>query len=187
MTEGKTCSLPKSGDAFPMPAHPDYPKLRAGTQLDAIYERLTASGTGFSKPGVPEGLPRVLVVFDCQCSWSHVFWEMSRSLENEVNFVWYPVCVSRDRSVEQGAALLASESPWDTMEAHQSEFSEGGIPHEECRAEQKFRDLLWENARTFRKAGGTSVPLGIYKTPDGRYIPFFGTSFAQDIRRAVFG
>lgn len=31
---------PNERDPFKIPAYPEYPKLRLGTQLDAIYERL---------------------------------------------------------------------------------------------------------------------------------------------------
>ena len=54
------CACPTAADRFVMPAHPQYPKLRAGTQLDAIYERLLRNGTCFRKPGLPQGLPRYL-------------------------------------------------------------------------------------------------------------------------------
>lgn len=174
-------------ESFEFPSHPLYPKLRIGTQLDAVYERLSAKGVGFSKPGIRADLPRVLVVFDCQCAWSHEFWLTSRSLENDINFCWYPVCVSRDRSVAQGAALIASPNPWDAMLLHQDLFTseEHGLTPEEYPIEQRHRDLLWENARMYRKSGGTSVPLGVFKAAAGIYIPFFGDTTAEEIRKTV--
>mgnify|MGYP006901668242 FL=1 len=37
---------PNERDPFKIPAYPEYPKLRLGTQLDAIYERLYRDGYG---------------------------------------------------------------------------------------------------------------------------------------------
>lgn len=43
---------PNERDPFKIPAYPEYPKLRLGTQLDAIYERLYRDGYGIRKPGI---------------------------------------------------------------------------------------------------------------------------------------
>ena len=55
---------PNERDPFKIPAYPEYPKLRLGTQLDAIYERLYRDGYGIRKPGISDALPKVLVVFE---------------------------------------------------------------------------------------------------------------------------
>ncbi|MDO4937202.1 MAG: hypothetical protein Q4E62_04725 [Sutterellaceae bacterium] len=182
MTPEKVCAIPT--DRFAMPAHPDYPKLRAGTELDAIYERLVTRGYGFHRPGT-QGLPVVVTVFDCQCSWSHAFWEMSKVLENDIDFYWFPVCVSADISTAQGASILTSSLPWETMNEHQLSFVEGGLECNDYPATQTDRDRVWENARIFRKAGGMSVPLAIWRSPQNQFIPFFGDTTAEEIRRTV--
>jgi hypothetical protein len=38
----------------------------------------------------------------------------------------------------------------------------------------------------YRKSGGTSVPLGVFKAA-GIYIPFFGDTTAEEIRKTVLG
>lgn len=184
----RVCALPAGKDRFIVPAHPEWPKLRAGTQLDALYERITIRGVGFRKPGAGEENPRILVVFDPRCSWSHEFWRTSKILEDEIDFVWYPVCVTADLSTAQAASILAAESPWKLMQEHQEAFADPdfcGIRPEEHPAEQVYRDQVWENARIFRKAGGTSVPLAVWRSPEGRFVPFFGDSSAADIRTAL--
>ena len=184
----RVCALPSKGDRFAVPAHPEWPKLRAGTQLDALYERLTTRGVGFRKPGIGDGRPRVIVVFDPRCSWSHEFWRTSGVLEDAVDFVWYPVCVTADLSTAQAASILAADVPWELMQEHQEAFADPdfcGIHPEEHPSEQKHRDLVWENARIFRKAGGTSVPLAVWRSPEGRFVPFFGDSTAAEIRAAL--
>ena len=89
---------PNERDPFKIPAYPEYPKLRLGTQLDAIYERLYRDGYGIRKPGISDALPKVLVVFDPRCSWSNHFWQTSQLLTEQIDFIWFPVCVSSDYS-----------------------------------------------------------------------------------------
>ncbi|MCF0254249.1 MAG: hypothetical protein HUK26_07960 [Duodenibacillus sp.] len=182
-----SCPLPAKGDRFKMPGSPQWPKLRIGTQLDAIYERLATRGHGFSKPGMPAGRPRVIVVFDTRCAWSNNFWKTSKILEDDVDFVWYPVGVSQDYSTAQAAALLASNAPWELLNEHEERFSDpdfSGIRAEDYGPRQSDRDRVWENARIYRKAGGTQVPLAIAMTPGGP-VPFFGDSTAGEIRAAL--
>ncbi|MCI5850005.1 MAG: hypothetical protein MR009_00385 [Sutterellaceae bacterium] len=188
--QGKTCcALRKPGDpVFPIPSAPGYPKLRAGTQLDAIYERFLAKGRGFGRPGCPGGLPRVVVAFDLQCPWCHRFWETAKVLEREIDFRWYPVCVTKDVSTAQAAAVLAAADPYALASESEDLFNDPdfrGIDPKEHPVTQEERDTAWENSRIFRKSGGTSVPLGIYRTPDGRYIPLFGDMTAEEIRKAI--
>ena len=98
---------PNEQDPFKIPAYTEYPKLRLGTQLDAIYERLYRDGYGIRKPGISDALPKVLVVFDPRCSWSNHFWQTSQLLTDQIDFIWFPVCVSSDYSTAQAAAMLA--------------------------------------------------------------------------------
>lgn len=118
-TNHKTCPLPgKTEDLYTMPSVPGYPKLRAGTQLDAIWGRMLATGKGYRRPGIKKepgtcpGLPRVMVVFDTQCPWSHRLWDTAMILKDEIDFLWFPVCVTKDVSTAQAAAILASDTPW---------------------------------------------------------------------------
>ena len=98
-------ATPIEQDPFKIPAYPEYPKLRLGTQLDAIYERLYRDGYGIREPGISDVLPKVLVVFDPRCSWSNHFWQTSQLLTEQIDFIWFPVCVSSDYSTAQAAAM----------------------------------------------------------------------------------
>ena len=33
------------------------------------------------------------------------------------------------------------------------------------------REKVWDNSKIFRRAGGNSVPFGVLRTTDGRYVP----------------
>ncbi len=188
MGDVKACPLPSSAGSFPMPCVPGWPKLRAGTQLDALYERLLREGHGVTRPGSNPANPTVLVVFDCQCYWSNNFWKTSRLLENEVHFIWYPVCVSADYSTAQAASILAAENPWEVLCEHEMSFADPdfcGIHAEDYPATQDDRNRAWQNSRIYRKAGGTQVPLGIFRKPDGSFVPLFGDNTVQEIRQAL--
>lgn len=55
-TNHKTCPLPgTTEDLYTMPSVPGYPKLRAGTQLDAIWGRMLATGKGIPPSRHQEG------------------------------------------------------------------------------------------------------------------------------------
>ena len=74
------------------------------------------------------------------------------------------------------------------LQVHEEAFEDPdfcGIRPEDYPAEQLDRDHAWENSRIYRKAGGTSVPLGIFRNAAGEFIPLFGDSTAEDIRKAL--
>ncbi len=188
MAQTKVCPLPAAAGSFPMPSVPGWPKLRAGTQLDAMYERLSRDGAGFVRPGSNPDNPHVIVVFDPQCYWSNNFWKTSRLLEDKVHFIWYPVCVSADYSTAQAASILAADNPWEVLRVHEESFDDPdfcGIHAEDYPASQDDRNRAWNNSRIFRKAGGTQVPLGIFRRDDGTFVPLFGDNSAEEIRRAI--
>ncbi len=175
-------------DTFPIPTHPDWPKLRAGTQLDALYTRLLSRGKCFTNPTCPADKPLVVAIIDPMCSWSHVFWETCLALKDEIDFHWFPVCVSSDHSTHLSAAVLAAADGWEMMAELQDNFAESnkeGIQAEEASVTEEDRAVAWENSRIFRKAGGTSVPLAIFKTSQGVFHPIFAQDSITEIRRIV--
>ena len=169
---------------FPIPTFPDQPKLRIGTQLDAVYTRLLRSGHGFANPRLRPGKPVVVVVFDPCCAWCHHFWDAMFGLRDQIDFRWYPVCVSRDMSTALGAQILSADEPWEAMADHQEEF-EDYEDRADVRGSQAARDMVWENARLFRKSGGTSVPLAIYKDKVGNYRAFLAEDSVSEVLKAV--
>lgn len=182
---GTFCCLRTLSDKeFPIPASPDYPELRIGTQLDALYTRLLRDGRGFRNPAVKDGLPVVIVVFDPCCAWSHLFWEAMFEIRDRIDFRWYPVCVSQDQSTRLGAEILSAEEPWEAMADYQEEF-EGRNNRQELPVTQEMRDFVWKNARLFRKSGGTSVPLAIFKDKEGVYHPFFAQDSLSYVLKTV--
>ncbi len=158
----------------------EYPKLRLGTNLEDMYKNLLEKGNGISKHPKDSPLPKVLIITDTMCPWCSKLFLESEPLTDEINFIWYPVCVLGDPSVTQAAYILQSENPWETLKEQESTFKNEtkGIDTTGKEIKPDFRKKIWDNAKIFRRAGGTVVPFGVYKNSDGKFIPFF-ESFAK--------
>ena len=74
-----------------VPSSAEYPRLRAGTQLDHLYESMLANGFGIKNPKASSDLPTVVIVSDTQCPWCSRLWNATMPLTDKVNFVWYLV------------------------------------------------------------------------------------------------
>lgn len=171
-----------------MPAHPEFPRLRAGTELDKIYNELLKDGKGLKKEGIKEGLPKVVIVYDTQCPWCSKLWNAAKPLTDKYDFRWYPVAVLRDLSISQGAAIIAADKPWQMMQTHEDHFKDEkirGLDTTEMKIEKKFRDDIWSNSKIFRKAGGTIVPLGVFKTPSGKYLPILSGTDTEELTKIL--
>lgn len=78
--------------------------------------------------------------------------------------------------------------PWALTKESEELFDDPdfrGINPKDYPVTQEQRDVAWNNSRIFRKAGGTQVPLGIYRTPDNQFVPIFGDATAEEIRKIV--
>lgn len=163
-------------------------KIRAGTELNNIYENLLKDGHGFSKKDLPENLPVVVLVVDTQCSWCSKLWQAIQPLSNTVKFVLFPVGVLNDESVSQGAAILSAPNPWMMMSRNERHFKDEdhrGIKTATMIIPQKFRNMVWQNAKLFRRAGGTSVPMGVFKSADGKYLPILSGSTTEEVAKII--
>jgi hypothetical protein len=161
----------------------DESRLRAGTDLAGIYNSLLEKGKGFSRKGA-ESLPKVVIVSDTQCPWCTRLWNTIKPLADKADFIWFPVAVLNDHSVTQGAAILSSPVPWETMDRHEMHFKDEGfrgLNTDEMIIPQKDRDAVWNNSKIFRRNGGSVVPLGVVKTKDGRYKVFLSGVTTEEL------
>ena len=173
-----------------VPSSAEYPRLRAGTQLDHLYESMLANGFGIKNPKASSDLPSVVIVSDTQCPWCSRLWNATMPLTDKVNFVWYLVPVLRDLSISQAALILSSSNPWEKYGEHELHFKDAGfrgLNPEGIPVDQKYRDEVWTNAKIARWSGVTSVPLGVYKNKAGKYIPIFSGSSTEQIEEVIFG
>ena len=171
-----------------VPGRADYPELRAGTQLDHLYESMLANGFGISNPNVGKDKPIVVIVSDTQCPWCSKLWNAAKPLQNHVNFIWFPIPVLRDLSIDQAALILSSEEPWDAMQHHEDHLKDKdfrGINPTGTTVDKKYRDEVWTNAKIARWSGLTTVPLGVFKNSSGKYIPIPSGTDTEEIKRIV--
>ena len=70
-----------------VPSSAEYPRLRAGTQLDHLYESMLANGFGIKNPKASSDLPTVVIVSDTQCPWCSRLWNATMPLTDKVNTV----------------------------------------------------------------------------------------------------
>ena len=110
-----------------VPSSAEYPRLRAGTQLDHLYESMLANGFGIKNPKASSDLPTVVIVSDTQCPWCSRLWNATMPLTDKVNFVWYLVPVLRDLSISQAAMILSSSNPWEKYGEHELHFKDAGF------------------------------------------------------------
>ncbi len=160
----------------------EYPKLRLGTDLAGLYQNLLEKGHGVSMHPADSPLPKAVIATDSQCPWcSKLFLELA-PLNDKVNFIWFPVAVLNDNSVTQGAYILQSDSPWEALKYQEEHFKDKtkGIDVSNVKVDQKFRDQVWSNSKIVRRAGGTVAPIGVYKNPEGKFIPFFRSFSSLD-------
>lgn len=115
-------------------------------------------------------------------------WNAAKPLQDQVNFVWFPVPVLRDLSIDQAAYILASADPWKTMQEHENHFKDKdfrGINPAGKKVDKKFRDQVWTNSKIARWSGVTSVPLGVFKDASGKYIPILSGTDTDQLKKIV--
>lgn len=173
-----------------VPPHPDYPRMRAGTQLDHLYESMLVNGFAVKNPNIKPNAPTVVIVSDTQCPWCSKLWNATLPLQKDVNFEWYFVPVLRDLSIDQGALILSRKNPWEALAEHEAHFKDAdfrGLNPKGIDVDKKFRDEVWTNAKIARWSGVTSVPFGVFKTEKGAYIPIFSGTDTETLKTIIFG
>lgn len=157
--------------------------VRSGTELDKIYANLQEKGHGFVTPGAA-GRPRVVAAIDTQCQWCAKLIRAALPLTDKIEFVWYPVAVLNDDSVTQGAEILSSPEPWKKLLQNEEEFkAEGhrGLVTEGKTFPKEVRQKVWDNSKIFRRAGGTVVPIAVFKTEKGEYTPILAGISTEEL------
>lgn len=152
---------------------PDMPEIPTDFNAERCFVELEEKGEGVTFPG-PEGAPFVCFVFDPQCQWCVWQFEQLKPWLGRVTFVWHPVAVLNPWSEPQGAAILAAKDPKATFLEHESHYHDEKFKGLDVRGMEipfEKRTKVWDNSKTFRRAGGASVPFGVLRTADGRYVP----------------
>ena len=181
----QVCSLAEERPS--KPTLPDFPRVRAGTQLESLFANPQAEGGGYGiRNPDASGLPVATVFFDTQCPWGSRLWQAVQPFLDQIDFIFYPVAVLRCASIGQGSALLAAETPWAALKQHFETFDSekphnGGIEPAGIELPEEYREQVWVNSRTFRRAGGTEVPLGVFLNDAGRYLPIVQGNTTEEL------
>jgi thiol:disulfide interchange protein DsbG len=105
----------------------------------------------------------VYVFFDAQCPHCAALWESAKPLKSQARFVWIPVGLIGEKSVAQGAAILASQDPQTLMEQNEASVrnQQGGISAVGVPDAQK--DVVKANTALFTSFGFSGVPTMVGK------------------------
>ena len=124
-----------------------------------------AKGSGFTA-GNMMAVRQIYVFFDPQCPHCGHLWEAAKPVANQLRMVWLPVGFISPKSTPQGAAIMSAADPVAAMSAHEQSLlsKQGGmIPPDNLPA-----DLIAKvraNTELWKKLGGESVPLVVFKNP----------------------
>lgn len=137
---------------------------------DGLTEaRIVAASRGFAVGEVHSGRT-TYVFFDTESFKSGALWSVSKPLWPQMRFVWIPVAVIDDRSLAQGAAILAAQSPSEALSAHENTRA---TLHQRQRAALPVSPLsaptlaVLGNTALFRANGHSRVPLTATASPQG--------------------
>jgi thiol:disulfide interchange protein DsbG len=125
-------------------------------------EKIAAEAKGFNV-GSTMAARTLYVFFDAQCPHCAVMWEAAKPLKSQARFVWIPVAVLGEKSVAQGAAILAGSDPVALMEQNEASVrdKQGGISAMGVADAQK--DLVKKNTQLFTSFGFNGVPAIVGK------------------------
>jgi thiol:disulfide interchange protein DsbG len=134
----------------------------SGAQVPVSLDTIAAQAKGFNV-GSTMSTRVVYVFFDPQCPHCAVLWEASKPLKSQARFVWIPVGLIGEKSVAQGATILAAADPVATMEQNEASVrdKQGGISAMGAADAQK--DQVKKNTELFNSFGFTGVPTVVGK------------------------
>jgi len=137
------------------------PAASAAPKRSPSVEIVAAEAKGFAVGSMMSANP-VYVFFDAQCPHCSRLWEASVPLHKKARFVWIPVGLLNAASSSQGAALLSSADPVQTMTEHEKSIlaGQGGISASASVA-PGMEEALKSNTRLFNNLGIESVPFTV--------------------------
>jgi len=133
----------------------------AAPKRSASVEIVSSEAKGFTA-GAMMNANAVYVFFDAQCPHCARLWEASVPLHKKAKFVWIPVGLLNAASSSQGAALLSSADPAQSMSEHEKSMlaGQGGISASSS-VTSAMEEALKSNTRLFNNLGIESVPFTI--------------------------
>lgn len=116
------------------------------------------------------------VFFDPQCPHCNKLWQNTQdNLVKDVSIVWIPVAFINDKSLPQGATILSSGDPKQTMSEHEKSMSDGGTGIAiSSIINPKSLDKIKQNNSIFESIGATGVPLMFRASSHGELLKISG-------------
>ena len=140
---------------------PDAAAAAAGPQRSLSVEVVAAEATGFTVGALMAANP-VYVFFDPQCPHCGRLWTASLPLQKKAKFVWIPVSLVNASSGPQGAALLSSDNPGQSMTDHETSMraNQGGIAAASG-IKPEMEKAIKKNLLLFNSLGIEGVPFTV--------------------------
>ena len=125
-------------------------------------EKIASDAKGFNV-GSTMSTRVVYVFFDAQCPHCAALWEAAKPLKSQARFVWIPVGLLGEKSISQGAAILAASDPLAAMEQNEASVQAhtGGISAMTVDDAQK--EVVKRNTQLFTGFGFGGVPTVVGK------------------------
>jgi len=125
-------------------------------------EKVASDAKGFNV-GSAMSARVVYVFFDAQCPHCAALWEAAKPLKSQARFVWIPVGLLGDKSIAQGAAILAAADPVAAMEENEAsvQAKSGGIAAVNVADAQK--ETVRRNTQLLTAFGFSGVPTVVGK------------------------
>ena len=139
--------------------------VRDAPKRSPSVEIVGAEAKGFTV-GAMMNANTVYVFFDTQCLHCARLWEASIALHKKAKFIWIPVGLLNAASSSQGAALLSSADPAQSMAEHEKSMlaGQGGISAS-ASVSPAMEQAMKGNTRLFNNLGIESVPFVVARNP----------------------
>ena len=85
----------------------------------------------------------------------------------------------------EGAAILASANPVETMEANEAQLPKGGLPIDTLAPPMAAREDVWSNSRIYRRTGGRTVPFAVYRDAQGQAATIPGYLPPEELKKVL--
>jgi thiol:disulfide interchange protein DsbG len=140
----------------------DAPAAAAAAPQAVSLEKIAAEAKGFNV-GSAMSARVVYVFFDAQCPHCAALWEAAKPLKPQARFVWIPVALLGDKSISQGAAILAAGDPVASMEENEASVRnrQGGVNAMGVADAQK--EAVRKNTALMTSFGFAGVPAVVGK------------------------
>lgn len=142
------------------------------TQNIEYIQNLLKNTYNFSAGKVNDDLnKKIIVFFDPQCIHCSRLFLNSQSGDNkDINVIWIPVGFLNEKSIPQGAAILASQDPFEAMKNHESSFSSGKAGINAAMISPENLNKIKKNNEIFSEIGSSGVPYIIKLDKQGNKL-----------------